>query len=169
MTRQPYGGTMFLFKELEPVEPPDELDVINQKLFGAAAVSAFCSECMLRGWATSEPRCDSMPYDVIVDVGQGSRLVRCQVKTTKSICEGTRYHITVARGCDSKLAYTEAEIDVVAAYINAPPVSRWAIIPVREIRGAVSINFPIGGSGGFWCYADQWKQIEMAANKGATT
>jgi len=155
--------TPYLFPDMEDGESVELSAGLNNKLFGAAAASGFCHECMVRGWATSITLCDSMPYDIIVDVGMGSKLVKCQIKATKSL-DKDRYHITTAHGCDSKERYSASHIDILAAYVFGDRIKKWFIIPVKDVSSVVSINLPLSGSGGWWCYENNWSAIERAAS-----
>lgn len=54
----------------------------DTKLVGDIAVQHAILEALERGWGVSVPVGDRLPYDLIIDVGGGSRgLFRCQVKS----------------------------------------------------------------------------------------
>jgi hypothetical protein len=81
------------------------------------------------GFALALPYGHVHPYDLIVE--SGTHLWRVQVKTTTNMVEGL-YRVSICRRANKKAqAYTESEIDFVAAYII--PEETWFILPVREV------------------------------------
>ncbi len=83
----------------------------TRKRDGEQAEAAFLNKATGLGLSVAKPWGDSERYDLIVDSGR--RLWRVQVKSTRYVGE-RRFSIT-ARGCTA--AYTEDEIDFLAAYI----------------------------------------------------
>ena len=109
----------------------------NTKRRGSQYEAAFVTQSLKRGLDILEPVGDYMPYDLMVQNGDG-RILRVQVKGTNSPVKGKPgYKIIAASGSTTKTPINPEEVDVLAAYIE--PEDVWYLIPLRKIAGGVSI------------------------------
>jgi PD-(D/E)XK endonuclease len=125
--------------------------VCTRKRMGEQAEAAFLNKATSLGLSVAMPWGDSERYDLIV--GSGPRTWRVQVKSTRYVGE-RRFSIT-ARGCTD--AYTEDEIDFLAAYIV--PLDIWYIIPVKAFSPRKCLRlYPEGESlrGRYEKYREAW-------------
>jgi hypothetical protein len=123
----------------------------TRKRSGEQAEAAFLNKATGLGFSVAKPWGDSERYDLIV--GSGRRLWRVQVKSTCYVGE-RRFSIT-ARGCTA--AYTEDEIDFLAAYIV--PLDIWYVVPVKAFAPSKCLRFyPEGESsrGQYERYREAW-------------
>jgi hypothetical protein len=123
----------------------------TRKRDGEQAEAAFLNKATGLGLSVAKPWGDSERYDLIVDSGR--RLWRVQVKSTRYIGE-RRFSIT-ARGCTA--AYTEDEIDFLAAYIV--PLDLWYVVPVKAFAPRKCLRFyPEGENsvGQYEKYREAW-------------
>ncbi len=98
---------------------------LDHKRQGEEAELAFALKVWRLGFSLAKPYGDSARYDFIVDAF--GRLSRVQVKSAGVMQQGS-YHIASGSGHRSKTAYTERDIDLLAAYIL--PEDAWYLIPV---------------------------------------
>jgi hypothetical protein len=104
---------------------------INAKHIGDLAELDFMLQAANRGFGVAKPFGDNEHYDVMVDAG--GRIWRVQVKCA---IDSHRGHFQVpSHWTTSKrlVAYTPADIDLLAAFIR--PHSIWYLIPIKAIRG----------------------------------
>jgi hypothetical protein len=123
----------------------------TRKRDGEQAEAAFLNKATGLGLSVATPWGDSERYDLIVDSGR--RLWRVQVKSTRYVGE-RRFSIT-ARGCTA--AYTEDEIDFLAAYIV--PLDLWYVVPVKAFAPRKCLRFyPEGENsvGRYEKYREAW-------------
>jgi hypothetical protein len=123
----------------------------TRKRDGEQAEAAFLNKATGLGLSVAKPWGDSERYDLIVDSGR--RLWRVQVKSTRYVGE-RRFSIT-ARGCTA--AYTEDEIDFLAAYIV--PLDLWYVVPVKAFAPRKCLRFyPEGENsvGQYEKYREAW-------------
>ncbi len=123
----------------------------TRKKFGEQVEAAFLHKVTGQGLSVAKPWGDSERYDLVVDSGR--RLWRVQVKSTRYVGE-RRFSIT-ARGCTA--AYTEDEIDFLAAYIV--PLDIWYVIPVKAFAPRKCLRFyPKGNNsrGQYEKYREAW-------------
>jgi hypothetical protein len=98
---------------------------------------AFVHKAMSLGLVVAKPYGQLQHYDFIVDGGSG--LLRVQVKAC-AYMKHRMYQAFICRREDGvAIAYTEAEIDFVAAYII--PEETWYVLPVREVVGRRMVLF----------------------------
>ncbi len=125
--------------------------VCTRKRLGEEAEAAFLHKATGLGLSVARPWGDSERYDLIVRSGR--RLWRVQVKSTRYVGE-RRFSIT-ARGCTA--AYTEDEIDFLAAYIV--PLDLWYVIPVKAFAPSKCLRFypeSKGSLGRYEKYREAW-------------
>ena len=123
----------------------------TRKRLGEQVEAVFLSKATGLGLSVLKPWGDSERYDLVV--GSGKRLLRVQVKSTRYVGE-RRYSIT-ARGCTA--AYTEDEIDFLAAYIV--PLDIWYVVPVKAFVPSKCLRFyPEGNNsrGQYEKYREAW-------------
>ena len=112
-------------------------DLMNPKRRGSQYESAFVTQALKRGLDILEPYGDYMPYDVMVQNGDG-RIQRVQVKGTSSQIKGKPgYKVIAASGNVTKTPINPEEVDVLAAYVE--PEDVWYLIPLRKIDGGISV------------------------------
>jgi len=110
---------------------------MNPKRRGSQYESAFVTQALKRGLDILEPYGDYMPYDVMVQNGDG-RILRVQVKGTSSQIKGKPgYKVIAASGNTTKTPINPEEVDVLAAYVE--PEDTWYLIPVKKLTGNVSV------------------------------
>jgi len=110
---------------------------MNPKRRGSQYESAFVTQALKRGLDILEPYGDYMPYDVMVQNGDG-RILRVQVKGTSSqIKNKPGYKVIAATGNTTKTPINPEEVDVLAAYVE--PEDTWYLIPVKKLTGNVSV------------------------------
>ena len=127
----------------------------TRKKLGEQAEAAFLNKATGLGFSVAKPWGDSERYDLIVRSGRRVWLV--QVKSTRYVGE-RRFSIT-ARGCTA--AYTEDEIDFLAAYIV--PLDLWYVIPVQAFTPRKCLRFyPQGENsrGRYEKYREAWWLME---------
>jgi len=110
---------------------------MNPKRRGSQYESAFVTQALKRGLDILEPYGDYMPYDVMVQNGDG-RILRVQVKGTSSqIKNKPGYKVIAAHGNATKAPINPEDVDVLAAYVE--PEDTWYLIPVKKLTGNVSV------------------------------
>ena len=110
---------------------------MNLKRRGSQYEAAFATQALKRGLDILEPYGDYMPYDVMVQNGDG-RIVRVQVKGTgNQIKNKPGYKVIAATGNATKTPINPDEVDVLAAYVE--PEDTWYVIPVVKLKGNVSV------------------------------
>jgi len=105
----------------------------TRKKAGEQVEAKFLEKVTAMGLSVAKPWGDSDRYDLIVDSGR--HLWRVQVKSTRYA--GEKRFSVASRGCTD--AYTEDEIDFLAAYIV--PLDVWYLIPVKAIAGRRFLRF----------------------------
>ena len=110
---------------------------MNLKRRGSQYEAAFATQALKRGLDILEPYGDYMPYDVMVQNGDG-RILRVQVKGTgNQIKTQPGYKVIAASGNATKTPINPDEGDVLAAYVE--PEDTWYVIPVVKLKGNVSV------------------------------
>ena len=110
---------------------------MNLKRRGSQYEAAFATQALKRGLDILEPYGDYMPYDVMVQNGDG-RIQRVQVKGTSSRIKGKPgFKIIAASGNATKTPINPDEVDVLAAYVE--PEDAWYVIPVKKLKGNISV------------------------------
>tara|TARA_R100000655_G_scaffold67006_1_gene105425 strand:- start:320 stop:739 length:420 start_codon:yes stop_codon:yes gene_type:complete len=110
---------------------------MNLKRRGSQYEAAFATQALKRGLDILEPYGDYMPYDVMVQNGDG-RILRVQVKGTgNQIKNKPGYKVIAATGNSTKTPINPDEVDVLAAYVE--PEDTWYVIPVKKLKGNVSV------------------------------
>ena len=110
---------------------------MNLKRRGSQYEAAFATPALKRGLDILEPYGDYMPYDVMVQNGDG-RILRVQVKGTgNQIKNKPGYKVIAATGNSTKTPINPDEVDVLAAYVE--PEDTWYVIPVVKLKGNVSV------------------------------
>jgi hypothetical protein len=116
---------------------------------------AFVHKAMSLGFVVAKPYGHIHRYDFVVE-GR-TNLWRVQVKTCSCLQKGL-YHLAVRRTLNStKIAYTESELDFVAAYVF--PEETWYVLPVREVAGRTTLSLrPKGypGQDRYAHYREAW-------------
>ena len=132
----------------------------DQKERGEWAELLFMAEAARMGLKVARPHGDSARFDVIVE--GGGKFHRVQVKSTtfhrKGCYECLCFWSRVSRKRVAK-QYTEAEIDLVAAYVV--PEDAWFLIPVSEIRTR-SLYLPPrkrAAESKYGKYLEAWEQL----------
>src|SRR3954466_224392 len=118
---------------------------------GEWAEVCFAGEILRRRWRIARPYGDSAPYDCIVDAG--GQLSRVQVKSVEKRAGKNRFKVTVAAGRNRKRGYSTRQVDFLAIFII--PLRSWYVIPLRAVRGRISISLP----GRFGEFREKWKQL----------
>ncbi len=102
------------------------------KARGELAEVVFLCVAMARGLVVAKPWGDNLPFDFLVGPGgKSKRYYRVQVKVSAAKDFHAYAIKSFHRGAHT--AYTPAEIDFIAGYIE--PEKVWYIIPARAIRG----------------------------------
>ena len=110
---------------------------MNLKRRGSQYEAAFATQALKRGLDILEPYGDYMPYDLMVQNGDG-RILRVQVKGTGNhIKNKPGYKVIAASGNATKPPIHPDEVDVLAAYVE--PEDTWYVIPVVKLKGNVSV------------------------------
>ena len=110
---------------------------MNLKRRGSQYEAAFATQALKRGLDILEPYGDYMPYDLMVQNGDG-RILRVQVKGTgNQIKNKPGYKVIAATGNATKTPINPDEVDVLAAYVE--PEDTWYVIPVVKLKGNVSV------------------------------
>ena len=110
---------------------------MNLKRRGSQYEAAFATQALKRGLDILEPYGDYMPYDLMVQNGDG-RILRVQVKGTgNQIKNKPGYKVIAASGNATKTPINPDEVDVLAAYVE--PEDTWYVIPVVKLKGNVSV------------------------------
>ena len=110
---------------------------MNLKRRGSQYEAAFATQALKRGLDILAPYGDYMPYDVMVQNGDG-RILRVQVKGTgNQIKNKPGYKVIAATGNATKTPINPDEVDVLAAYVE--PEDTWYVIPVVKLKGNVSV------------------------------
>ena len=110
---------------------------MNLKRRGSQYEAAFATQALKRGLDILEPYGDYMPYDVMVQNGDG-RILRVKVKGTgNQIKNKPGYKVIAATGNSTKTPINPDEVDVLAAYVE--PEDTWYVIPVVKLKGNVSV------------------------------
>ncbi|HXE90652.1 MAG TPA: group I intron-associated PD-(D/E)XK endonuclease [Terriglobales bacterium] len=104
------------------------------KAQGDAAESLFLHRAISLGLTVSKPWGDNSKYDFIVD--NGRRLIRVQVRSV-SLPQDDAFRVSTGCGNRSKIPYTPADIDLLAAYVE--PHHAWYLIPVETFAPVTSI------------------------------
>jgi hypothetical protein len=109
----------------------------SAKRRGSQYESAFVTQALKRGLDILEPYGDYMPYDVMVQNGDG-RIQRVQIKGTNSqIKNKPGFKILAAGGNAKKVVLNPDEVDVLAAYVE--PHDTWYVIPVVKLNGNIGV------------------------------
>ena len=109
----------------------------NTKRRGSQYEAAFVTQALKRGLDILEPYGDYMPYDLMVQNGDG-RILRVQVKGTgNQIKNKPGYKVIAASGNATKTPINPDEVDVLAAYVE--PEDTWYVIPVVKLKGNISV------------------------------
>jgi hypothetical protein len=115
----------------------EERSVPKNAKQGELGEMAFMYKATSLGFALALPYGYIHRYDFVVDGGRN--LWRVQVKTTALMVQGL-YRVGIHRRTHHRpQAYTESEIDFVAAYIL--PEETWYILPVREVVERTALLF----------------------------
>lgn len=110
---------------------------MNLKRRGSQYEAAFATQALKRGLDILEPYGDYMPYDLMVQNGDG-RILRVQVKGTgNQIKNKPGYKVIAASGNATKTPINPDEVDVLAAYVE--PEDTWYVIPVVKLKGNISV------------------------------
>ena len=110
---------------------------MNPKRRGSQYEAAFVTQALKRGLDILEPYGDYMPYDVMVQNGDG-RILRVQVKGTgNQIKNKPGYKVIAATGNATKTPINPDEVDVLAAYVE--PEDTWYVLPVVKLKVNVSV------------------------------
>jgi len=110
---------------------------MNLKRRGSQYEAAFVTQALKRGLDILEPYGDYMPYDLMVQNGDG-RILRVQVKGTgNQIKNKPGYKVIAATGNATKTPINPDEVDVLAAYVE--PEDAWYVIPVKKLKGNISV------------------------------
>lgn len=140
---------------------------------GDVAEMEFMIEAARRRFGVAKPFGDDERYDVILD-GGWKRLWRVQVKSSASV----HHRGFAVRACwrtsGKHLPYTAAQIDFLSVVIRtrrARSGQIWYVIPVRALRGRLTINlYPFGGrvdcTMEFEKYRDAWKLLGRTRRRG---
>lgn len=136
---------------------------------GELAELAFMYRAATEGIGVARPYGDSHAYDFLVQ--HGRRLARVQVKScyTKHDRRQTGFTILARHRMNKRggLAYSEQDIDFIAAYIA--PCDTWYLIPIEELKGGISIRVYPGldpgqktkRAGGFYeAYREAWHLLK---------
>jgi PD-(D/E)XK endonuclease len=115
----------------------------NTKRTGELAEAAFLHKAVGLGFRVTKPWGDSERYDFVLDSGR--RLWRVQIKCTSTVIAGG-YNIQVTHGVYGKsgVAYTNEDIDILAAHIS--PLDSWYVIPVQALGKRTSFTLRLDGS-----------------------
>ena len=109
----------------------------NMKRRGSQYEATFIVESLKRELDVLESYGDYMPYDLVVQNGDG-RFFRVQVKGTNSrIKNKPGYKILAAGGNLKKVVLSPTEVDVLAAYVE--PEDTWYLVPVVKLNGNMSV------------------------------
>ena len=138
----------------------------NTKRRGSQYEAAFVTQALKRGLDILEPYGDYMPYDVMVQNGDG-RILRVQVKGTSSqIKNKPGYKVIAASGNATKTPINPDEVDVLAAYVE--PEDVWYLIPVVKLTGNVSVylnpNTKLNGRYEVW--KEAWNVFQNGGTPG---
>jgi hypothetical protein len=115
----------------------------NTKRTGELAEAAFLHKAVGLGFRVTKPSGDSERYDFVLD--SGKRLWRVQIKCTSSvIMSGYTIQATHAVYGKSGVAYTNEDIDILAAHIS--PLDLWYLIPVQALGKRTSVTLRLDGS-----------------------
>ena len=110
---------------------------MNLKRRGSQYEAAFATQALKRGLDILEPYGDYIPYDVMVQNGDGL-ILRVQLKGTgNQIKNKPGYKVIAATGNSTKTPINPDEVDVLAAYVE--PEDTWYVIPVVKLKGNVSV------------------------------
>ena len=110
---------------------------MNLKRRGSQYEAAFATQALKRGLDILEPYGDYIPYDVMVQNGDGL-ILRVQLKGTgNKIKNKPGYKVIAATGNSTKTPINPDEVDVLAAYVE--PEDTWYVIPVVKLKGNVSV------------------------------
>jgi len=122
----------------------------------------FTVEATERRMVVSKPWGDNERYDVVVDAGW-HLLWRVQVKLT-----GARHHRGYAvraswRTSRKQISYKPSQVDFIVVTIAGEGI--WYVIPVRALRGRLTINlYPFGcrrdGRNSFEKYREAWHLLK---------
>ena len=125
---------------------------VSPKAQGELAELRFLLKAVSLGLAVSKPYGDNLHYDFVVEAGGVLR--RVQVKSSR-VRERRCYHLGTSRSSKSKLAYTAADVDLLAAYIV--PLDLWYLLPVSAVASLRTIRLCPGCPGHrFEPYREAW-------------
>jgi len=109
----------------------------NTKRTGELSEAAFLLKAETLGLHIAKPWGDSERYDFILD--NGRRLWRVQLKSTEVLrARGYDVQPTYSIYGIGKIAYTAADIDILAVHI--PPLDAWYVIPVEAFTPKKSLR-----------------------------
>ena len=124
----------------------------SPKAQGELAELRFLLKAVSLGLAVSKPYGDNLRYDFVVEAGGVLR--RIQVKSSR-VRERRCYHICTARSSKSKLAYTPADVDLLAIYLI--PLNLWYLLPVSAVASLRTIRLcPARPGHRFEPYREAW-------------
>ena len=133
---------------------------MNLKRRGSQYEAAFATQALKRGLDILEPYGDYMPYDVMVQNGEG-RILRVQVKGTgNQIKNKPGYKVIAATGNSTKTPINPDEVDVLAAYVE--PEDTWYVIPVVKLKGNISVylNPNTKRNGSYEVWKEAWNVFQ---------
>ena len=144
-------------------EAPSRHRPLTRKRMGEVAESVFLCKALQLRLLVAKPWGDSSRYDFIVDSGRA--LLRVQVKSTGSLCDGYRYAVA-AHGSDPSVPYSKDDIDILVAYV--PPEAAWYIVPVEVFTPRTHFwLYPRGEHNGqFECYREAWSLLGVDSAPG---
>ncbi len=106
------------------------------------------------GLLVSKPYGDSAKYDFLVDAA--GHLTRVQVKSVSTAHRGA-YRVSSGSGLRSKIPYTAADIDLLAAYII--PEDAWYLIPISAFAPVTGLRLRPGSRRRFEPFRDAWRLL----------
>ncbi len=118
---------------------------------GELAELLFLYRVAALGLVVSKPYGESAKYDFLVDAD--GHLTRVQVKSVSTAHRGA-YRISCGSGQNSKIPYTAADIDLLAAYIV--PEDVWYLIPVSAFAPVTGLRLRPGSRRRFERFRDAW-------------
>jgi PD-(D/E)XK endonuclease len=122
---------------------PNKEQPRDTKRTGEVSEAAFLHKAVGLGLRVTKPWGDSERYDFVVDAG--GRMWRVQIKCTAAErpSGGYRIHTTHSAFGMSRIPYTAADIDVLAAHII--PLDLWYVVPVQDLDGRSAFELHFDG------------------------
>jgi hypothetical protein len=127
--------------------------VDNQR--GELGEAAFIHKAISLGFVVAKPYGHNLPYDFIVEGGNGFRSV--QIKACGNMRRGLYQTCISCRRHRVVVPYRESDVDFIVVYII--PEETWYVIPVRQVAVRTSVSFrPKGYPRGdpHACYREAW-------------